>query len=414
MEHTPLKKHKRPGKVKPQPPVLYGLIALLLRPYLRLRYGFHRPKSLPIRGERGPVTVLGNHVSNIDFLFAIAALYPKRLNFLVSAYFFNQKPLCYLLRFMHCVRKEQFTADVAAIRDMRALVSAGGSILLYPEGEVNGTGRTGAFPESTARLCKLLKAPVYAVRTKGSYLTRPKWGPSRRRGRVETDVTLVATAEELPTLSNEALYTRIQAGMFQDEYAWQAQTRVPFHAKNPAEGLHLMLYRCPKCGREFAMRTEGNAIFCTACGNRGLMDGYGFLSPAGPEDVIPASPLAWVDFEREALRDEMRAPDYRLAAPCSLQYHTDEHALDHVDVGEGIVTLDRSGISYEGTAEGAPISLHFPLVDLYKLPFAAGRRFELPPAARVTAIRTHEPGAIWKFVLALPLMKATVRAAADG
>lgn len=182
---------------------------------------------------------------------------------------------------MHCVRKEQFTADVAAIRDMRALVSAGGSILLYPEGEVNGTGRTGAFPESTARLCKLLKAPVYAVRTKGSYLTRPKWGPSRRRGRVETDVTLVATAEELLTLSNEALYTRIQAGMFQDEYAWQAQTRVPFHAKNPAEGLHLMLYRCPKCGREFAMRTEGNAIFCTACGNRGLMDGYGFLSPAG-------------------------------------------------------------------------------------------------------------------------------------
>ena len=279
MEHTPLKKHKRPDKVKPQPPVLYGLIALLLRPYLRLRYGFHRPKSLPIRGERGPVTVLGNHASNIDFLFAIAALYPKRLNFLVSAYFFNQKPLCYLLRFMHCVRKEQFTADVAAIRDMRALVSAGGSILLYPEGEVNGTGRTGAFPESTARLCKLLKAPVYAVRTKGSYLIRPKWGPSRRRGRVETDVTLVATAEELPTLSNEALYTRIQAGMFQDEYAWQAQTRVPFHAKNPAEGLHLMLYRCPKCGREFAMRTERNAIFCTACGNRGLMDGYGFLRP---------------------------------------------------------------------------------------------------------------------------------------
>ena len=95
---------------------------------------------------------------------------------------------------------------------------------------------------------------------------------------METDVTLVATAEELPTLSNEALYARIQAGIFQDEYAWQAQARVPFHAKNPAEGLHLMLYRCPKCGREFAMRTEGNAIFCTACGNRGLMMGAASFS----------------------------------------------------------------------------------------------------------------------------------------
>jgi len=56
--------------------------------------------------------------------------------------------------------------------------------------------------------------------------------------------------------------------------------------------LELLLYRCPKCGAEFTMRTEGNEIFCAACGNRGRMDEYGFLAPAGQEDVIPASPLA--------------------------------------------------------------------------------------------------------------------------
>ena len=167
------------------------------------------------------------------------ALYPKRMNFLVSAHFFDQKPLCYLLRFVQCVRKEQFATDVAAIRDMRSLVTAGGNILLYPEGEVNGTGRTGIFQESTARLCKLLRVPVYAVRTKGSYLTRPKWGPSRRRGRVETEVTRIATAEELAALSNEALDARIREGIFHDEYAWQAQARIPFHAKAPAEGQRL-------------------------------------------------------------------------------------------------------------------------------------------------------------------------------
>lgn len=398
-------KQKRETKPKPQAPVLYTLAYLLLRPYLRLRYGYRRPKSLAVRRERGPIAVLGNHASNLDFLFAIVALYPKRMNFLVSAHFFNQKPLCYLLRVAQCVRKAQFTADVAAIRDMRALVSAGGSILLYPEGEVNGTGRTEDFPESTARLCKLLRAPVYAVRTRGSYLTRPKWGPGRRRGRVETDVTLIAAAEELPTLSNEALYARIREGIFQDEYAWQEMARVRFRAKCPAEGLHLLLYRCLKCGAEFTMRTEANEIFCAACGNRGKMDEYGFLAPAGSEDVIPASPLAWVDAQRAALREEMRAPAYRLSARCCLQYHLTDRALDHVDVGEGVVTLDRSGISYEGMAEGKPLSFHYPLAAFYKLPFAPGRRFELPPAPRVTAIRTLEPAAIWKFVLALPLMQ---------
>ena len=407
-------KRKQAYKPKPQPAFFYTLVYLALRPYLRLRYGYRRPKSLPIREERGPVTVLGNHASNIDFLFSIVALYPKRMNFLVSAHFFDQKPLCYLLRFVQCVRKEQFATDVAAIRDMRSLVTAGGNILLYPEGEVNGTGRTGIFQESTARLCKLLRVPVYAVRTKGSYLTRPKWGPSRRRGRVETEVTRIATAEELAALSNEALDARIREGIFHDEYAWQAQARIPFHAKAPAEGLHRMLYRCPKCGAEFTTRSTTHEIFCTACGNRGRMDEYGFLSPAGAEDVIPASPLAWVDLQRAALRDAMRDPAYRLTARCCLQYHLDGRALDHMDVGEGTVTLDRSGLSYEGMAEGEQVTLHFPLSDLYKLPFSAGLHFEIPPAARVTAIRPLEPAAVWKFVLALPLMKEAVQGDAEA
>ncbi len=405
---------KRTNKPKPQNAILYTIAYLLLRPYLRLRYGYRRPKALAVRKLRGPIVVLGNHASNLDFLFAIVALFPKRMNFLVSAHFFNQKPLCYLLRIAQCVRKTQFTADVAAIRDMHTLVSEGGSILLYPEGEVNGIGRTGDFSESTARLCKLLRVPVYAVRTKGSYLTRPKWGPGRRRGRIETDISCVAAAEELPTLANDALYARIRAGIFQDEYAWQEKARIPFRAKRPAEGLHLLLYRCPKCGAEFTTRTQGCEIFCTACGNRGIMDAYGFLSSKGADAVIPPSPLAWVDLQCAALQEEMRAPDYRLTARCCLQYHLNEHALDHVDVGEGIVTLDRSGISYEGTAEGAPLAFHYPLSDFYKLPFAPGRRFELPPAPRVTAIRTLEPAAIWKFVLALPLLQQATRKAPEN
>ena len=128
-------------------------------------------------------------------------------------------------------------------------------------------------------------------------------------------------------------------------------------------------------------------------------------------DRGPESARQLRDLQCAALQEEMRAPDYRLTARCCLQYHLNEHALDHVDVGEGIVTLDRSGISYEGTAEGAPLAFHYPLSDFYKLPFAPGRRFELPPAPRVTAIRTLEPAAIWKFVLALPLLQqATCKA----
>ncbi len=398
--------NERPQKIKPQPAALYTVVYLLLRPFLRIRYGYRRPRALPVRKVKGSVTVLGNHASNLDFLFSIVAFYPKRLNFLVSSHFFGQKPLRFLLRLVQCIPKEQFSADVAAIRDMRSIAAAGGSVMLYPEGEVNGTGRTADFPYNTARLCKLLKAPVYTARIRGSYLTRPKWGPTPRRGRVELDVGCAATAEDVRALSNEELNARIRDGIYADEYAWQAEARVPFAGKNPAEGLHRMLYRCPRCGVEFATRTEGSAIFCTACGNRGIMDALGFLSPAGPEDVIPPSPLAWVDLQREALRAAIIAdPGYRLSAPCFIQYHLSTRALRHEDVGEGTATLSREGVSYEGTAEGEPVSLRFPLEGLYKLPFSAGLHFEIPTAARTTAIRPCEPQAVWKFVLALPLLR---------
>jgi len=186
-----MKKPTAPYKPVPQKKPIYTFAYAVLRPFLFLRYGYRRPKDLPVRHAEGPITVLGNHVSNLDFLFAAVAFYPKRLNFLVSSHFFGQKPLSLLLRLMQCVPKSQFAADVAAIRDMRNIVNAGGSIGIYPEGEVNGVGMTGEFPKNTARLCKLLKAPVYTVRTKGAYLSRPKWGPGNRRGRIETEIAFL-------------------------------------------------------------------------------------------------------------------------------------------------------------------------------------------------------------------------------
>lgn len=398
-------KPKKPYKPVPQKKLAYTVFYYVMRPFLFLRYGYRRPKDLPARYAKEPITVLGNHVSNLDFLFAAVAFYPKRLNFLVSSHFFGQKPLALILRMMQCVPKEQFSADVAAIRDMRSIVSAGGSIGIYPEGEVNGIGMTGEFPDSIGKLCKLLKAPVYTVRTKGAYLSRPKWGPGNRRGRVETDILCAADAEEVKSLSPDELNRRIAAGIFHDEYAWQEKARIPFSGKNRAENLHYLLYRCPKCGKEFTTRTEGDEIYCSVCCNRGRMNKLGFLVPTRERDIIPTSPREWIEYQRQALREAFSDPEYRLTAPCFLQYHIGEKKLRHEDVGEGTVTLSRDGIAYEGTAEGKPFSFRYRLQELYKFPFTAGLHFEIPPAERTTAIRPKEPQAVWQFVLALPILR---------
>ena len=52
-----------------------------------------------------------------------------------------------------------------SIARMKNTIEMGESLLIYPEGEVNGTGRTAPFSDSIAKLAKLLKAPLYAART---------------------------------------------------------------------------------------------------------------------------------------------------------------------------------------------------------------------------------------------------------
>lgn len=397
---------KKRAATKKQNPVLYAVICALLRPYLRLMYNYSAPAGGPALPD-GPILVLGAHSSNLDFLFALPALRKKRFNIVVTSYFFNNRRLACLLRFFHCIEKEQFRADVPAIRDMRASVKNGASVLIYPEGEVNGTGRTEPPEPNITRLCRLMDVPVYAIRTHGSYLTRPKWGPVIRRGRVEAEILPVAeTREALHALSDGALYGRIRDSLYVNDYDWQRNAKIPFAHRDAAKGLHNLLYICPRCGREFVMNTAGLEIFCESCGNRGRMDEFGFLHPAGPGDVIPQTVPEWADLERESIRRAFASsPGHRMESRAFLQFHEESNTVRSADVGFGKVSLDRTELVYDGTCNGDEVRLIYPLSSFVKLPFNMGRQFDVPNPVRYTSIRPENPREVEQFVLAVQVIK---------
>lgn len=397
--------------VKPHIKPVYDLLTLLLVPYLRLKYRFRAPRDIPAL-PAGPIVLLGSHTGNLDFLFALATLRKKRFHGVVAAYFFRNRRIAWLLNLLRCIKKEQFRADVESIARMKNTIDMGESVLIYPEGEVNGTGRTAPFSDSIAKLAKLLKAPLYAARTHGGYFARPKWNPVQHRGNVEIEIELIATADEVKALSTGELYRRMEEKLFVDDYAWQKQRMIPFfkNCKNPAKGLENLLYLCPKCGGECTTRTEGNEIYCTRCGNRGTMDEYGFLHPLDGSCVIPQMVPDWVELEREALRREIADDGFSLSAPCYLQYHIDPKTTAYTDVGRGTATLTHKQLIYEGTAEGKPIRYEFPLEGIYKFPFNMGSQFDVPNAERLISIRPQNGQINEKFVLALPLIHEYVNA----
>ncbi len=389
--------------VKPHIKPFYDVLMLLLRPYLYLKYRFRVPRDLP-QLESGPIMLLGSHTGNLDFLFALATVRKKRFHAVVAAHFYRNKRIAFLLNTLRCIRKEQFRADVESIARMKNAVASGESLLIYPEGEVNGTGRTAKSSPSIARLAKLLKVPLYAARTHGGYFTRPKWNPVQTKGKVEIEIERIATAEEVSSLSTDELYARIEEKIYVDDYMWQKERMVPFSGKYKAKGLDKLIYLCPKCGREFTMRTDGNEIFCTECGNRGYMDEYGFLHPKSEKDSIPEFVPDWAELQRDALRREIASADFALTAPCKLQYHLNTNSVRHTDVGHGTVTLTHDTISYIGTAEGEDISYTFSLEGIQKFPFNMGNQFDVPNMRRTISIRPDNYQMNEKFVLALPLI----------
>ncbi len=389
---------KRPGRL------LYTLAVFALRLFAFFRFGFVSPRGA--RKLEEPFLAVCNHSSNFDFIFALLSLYPKRANTLVAAYFFHNKYLAALLNAFRCIPREQFRADAASVRKMLAITSSGGNVLLFPEGEVSGTGRTDIFPENIARLIKRMGINVYAVHLYGSYFAKPKWAlMPRRRGRVRASLSPVMRAEEVKSLSIEEIFTRVQAAISHDEYRWQELARVPFYAKRKAERLDLLLYKCPRCKAEFTLESKDDGLFCTACGNIARMDNYGFLHPENGDCSVFRHVSDWVEYQRACIREEASGESFSVAAKAQLQLHLNPRSLSHTTVGEGVVRLDREALTYEGTRNGEIVSLAFPLANMFKLPFSCGENFEAPNPTEVMAFVPHDRRMISKFVLAVPVLR---------
>lgn len=382
--------------------LFYHLILPLLRLYLFLRYGYKNAKDAPKLPKNKAFVVLGSHASNLDFLFTLAAIYPHRPNVLVSEFFFGNKALASLLRFLQAIPRKQFRADAASVRAMMNVVKRGGCLLLYPEGEVNGTGRFCRMPPGIGRMCKMMGVPIYAAVTKGSYLSYPKWAQSQRRGRVECSLSQVADEETLRLLTNEQLEALLREKLYYDDFAWQKEARVAFMGKKLAQKLENLLYLCPKCGAEAKMKSEDDRFYCTQCGNSARMDEYGFLHAQGEKDFVFESVAEHVQYQRDALKKEIAKGGYVLEAMGTLLLHDERSQLVGSAAGRGVMRLDAKALSYEGERLGERVKLCWPLCGFFKLSFGAGRDFDIPSgdALRVS-FRPDEAQLVEKYVLSV-------------
>ena len=323
-----------------------------------------------------PFVVLANHGSKQDWIFVGVGMFPELLNVVVTTYFYSKPKLRSLLRLMGAIPKDQFAPDVSAVKNILSVADRGGNIMLFPEGRTTPSGESETFERSTVKLLRRLGRPVIGIHFDGFYLTMPKWNDTPRPGRVDMHIFPMFTPEQLEQMSDDEIYDRMVGTLYTDEFAWQKKNRVAFEGSDCAEGLHNILFMCPRCGAEMATVTEGDTIRCKNCGNGARLNEYYDLIPLDDECIIPENISEWYKWQVKEQRALAEDAGLVYSSKAVISRLTDSRKWRQ-PVGEGVIRLDRDGFHYSGTDSGQPFELDIPLSMLPAVAFDPGESFEL-------------------------------------
>ena len=286
-----------------------------------------------------PCLVVMNHSSFIDLEIAAKILYPHPFNIVCTSDGFVGKDA--LMRRIGCIPTNKFVTDVGLIVDMSyALHELKDHVLLYPEASYTFDGCATPLPARMGVLVKKLKVPVLFIKTDGAFLRDPLYNClQKRKVKVSAEVSLLFSAQDVQEKSSAELTAWLEEAFRFDNFREQQEKGVRVDEPFRADGLHRILYKCPKCGEEGAMEGKGTQLTCKACGASWTLDETGWLQGHAEEGTahIPD----WYAWERQAVRQELEAGTYQLDCPVRILVYRDRKAI--YDIGKGRLVHDTSG-----------------------------------------------------------------------
>ena len=328
------------------------------------------------KAPEGPSIVLCNHGSFFDFLYAGILLQKSNPHFIIARLYFYHKWLSRLLALLGGFPKSMFAMDMESTKNALRVLHDGGVLAMMPEARLSTVGKFEDIQENTYSFLKKAGVPVYTIQIHGSYFAKPKWGKGLRRGSVvESNLELLFSAEDLTSMSVHDIKKNIEERLYYDEFQWlQTKPGIRYRSKRLAEGLENILTICPVCKQRHTITTKGRDIFCEHCGKLTSLDSrYAFSS-----DFRFRNFAQWYEWQKSVMQTQIsHDPNYSLCSDVELRLPSSDGKSLTRTAGNGVCTLDRSGLTYAGTRDGSPYTISFPIKRVYRLLFGAGENFEI-------------------------------------
>lgn len=321
-------------------------------------------ERINMEGLKGkPYVLLSNHHDFADFEVNSLATYPRRVNNIATLEGHYRR--AWLLELCGCIPKRKFTTDPHLIGQCKTVLDEYGSILsIYPEARYSPIGTTAIIPDSYGQLIKKLNHPVCVLLHRGNHLRAPAWGWRKKR-KVKTFSTLkqILTKEDVEQKSAEEIMEIVRHELTYDEYKYQKENNIIIDEPFRAEGLHHVLYKCPKCMCESKMTSFGSTLKCEACGKEWELTPVGDLAAKDGETEFSHIP-SWFEWEREEVRAEIDKGEY------SFEDEADVYSLPNTKkfISLGKCTLKhmpKAGFTIEGHYNGEDFKISRPVAGMY-------------------------------------------------
>ena len=295
---------KKPNK----PCFLFGVAkTILCRPALRIRNFTYTKNGM--EEVTGPYLLLVTHSSMVDFHIMAMMTHPHPVNNVMTLEGFKDYTEI-LMRSLGVLGTRKFISDIHLIKNIKYCIDKLGDVFsLFPEARYSLDGCTSYLPESVGKMVKVLKVPVVVLRIHGNFVTNPQWNKINKWTHVEAEMERILLPEEIKEMTAEEINTRIAERFVYDDFAWQRDNKIKIDHKKRANGLHSLLYKCCECGTESQMHSEGEHLWCEACGKKWYMTEYGQLEALEGETRFSHIP-DWSNWERECVRKEIEEGTY--------------------------------------------------------------------------------------------------------
>ena len=257
-----------------------------------------------------PYLLLSSHASMMDFYMAILGTFPHRPYWVSTVEEFV--PRYFLFRRMGVIAKRKFSNDPKNAMVMMDVLQKRKKILvIYPEARYSLVGEQERLDVALGRFVKMANVPVVYMACHGDYLYQPQWSDRKvRKVRpLVSEMMTIVDKYEVENLSAEEIQAKIEENFHISEEDWMRRKNIKITYPNRAVGLQKILYKCPHCGTEFEMSTEGHILKCNHCGIE-----YDYLEDGSLKclngDTKFDYPSKWYNWEKEEVRKEVEAGTY--------------------------------------------------------------------------------------------------------